>query len=123
MHTSCKNLNLKGNLTKKAKKRNQRLLAELHDTKLQVEETQARNHELEKKQRKFDSEMCGQQAETTQHKIEKDKSVREKEDLQKQLMKLKNDLEQRLAMLTDFSVLFFFGFILSVIICTFIHKI
>ena len=79
----------------KAKKRNQRLLAELHDTKLQVEETQARNHELEKKQRKFDSEMCGQQAETTQHKIEKDKSVREKEDLQKQLMKLKNDLEQR----------------------------
>lgn len=78
-----------------AKKRNQRLLAELHDTKLQVEETQARNHELEKKQRKFDSEMCGQQAETTQHKIEKDKSVREKEDLQKQLMKLKNDVEQK----------------------------
>ena len=39
--------------------------------------------------------MCGQQAETTQHKIEKDKSVREKEDLQKQLMKLKNDLDQK----------------------------
>ena len=48
-----------------------------------MEETQARNHELEKKQRKFDSEMCGQQAETTQHKIDKDKSIREKENLQK----------------------------------------
>ena len=62
-----------------------------------MEETQARNHELEKKQRKFDSEMCGQQAETTQHKIEKDKSMREKETLQAQLHKAKADLEQKSA--------------------------
>jgi len=51
---------------------------------------------LEKKQRKFDSEMCGQQAETTQHKIEKDKSVREKETLQSQLIKAKTDLQQKI---------------------------
>ena len=63
--------------------------------KLQVEETQARNHELEKKQRKFDSEMCGQQAETTQHKIEKDKSVREKESSQTQLVKAETDSQQK----------------------------
>ena len=61
-----------------------------------MEETQARNHELEKKQRKFDSEMCGQQAETTQHKIDKDKSIREKENLQAQLMKMKADLDQKI---------------------------
>ena len=61
-----------------------------------MEETQARNHELEKKQRKFDSEMCGQQAETTQHKIDKDKSIREKENLQAQLMKMKTDLDQKI---------------------------
>ena len=62
---------------------------------LQLEETSARNHELEKKQRKFDSEMCGQQAETTQHKIDKDKSQREKEQLQAQVLKLKNDLDEK----------------------------
>ena len=65
-----------------SKKRQARQLAELHDTKLQLEEVSAKNHELEKKQRKFDSEMCGQQAETAQHKIDKDKSQREKENLQ-----------------------------------------
>ena len=65
-----------------SKKRQARQLAELHDTKLQLEEVSAKNHELEKKQRKFDSEMYGQQAETAQHKIDKDKSQREKENLQ-----------------------------------------
>ena len=39
--------------------------------------------------------MCGQQAETTQHKIDKDKSQREKEQLQAQILKLKNELEEK----------------------------
>ena len=39
--------------------------------------------------------MCGQQAETTQHKIDKDKSQREKEQLQAQVLKLKNDLDEK----------------------------
>ena len=50
---------------------------------------------MEKKQRKFDSETIGQQLETTQYKIEKDKSVREKESLQAQLVKAKADLQQK----------------------------
>jgi len=39
--------------------------------------------------------MCGQQAETTQHKIDKDKSQREKEQLQATILKLKNDLDEK----------------------------
>ena len=39
--------------------------------------------------------MCGQQAETTQHKIDKDKSQREKEQLQAHILKLKNELEEK----------------------------
>ncbi|KAG5843489.1 hypothetical protein ANANG_G00151470 [Anguilla anguilla] len=40
------------------KKKCQRLTAELQDTKLHLESQQTRNHDLEKKQRKFDSELA-----------------------------------------------------------------
>jgi hypothetical protein len=39
--------------------------------------------------------MCGQQAETTQHKVDKDKVAREKEQLQAQIIKLKNELDEK----------------------------
>merc|ERR1712157_199997 len=44
------------------KKKSQRLLGELNDSKIQLDEILSRNHELEKKQRQFDSQSFAAQA-------------------------------------------------------------
>ncbi|PSN42313.1 hypothetical protein C0J52_11149 [Blattella germanica] len=61
------------------KRKVQKLTAETNDLRLLLEEQNSRNHLLEKKQRKFDSELQLMQDELRQEKQQKDRISREKE--------------------------------------------
>jgi len=61
-----------------SKKKVLRLHSELGDTKIALEETSAKNHELDKKQRRFDSEQLSLQADVTELRNAKDRLQREK---------------------------------------------
>ncbi|KAG8450460.1 hypothetical protein GDO86_002932 [Hymenochirus boettgeri] len=77
------------------KKKCQRLTAELQDTKLHLEGHQGRNHDLEKKQRKFDSELAQAQEEAQREKILKEKLSREKDILTSEVFSLRQQLEEK----------------------------
>ncbi|CAO2644319.1 Unconventional myosin-XVIIIa [Lemmus lemmus] len=77
------------------KKKCQRLTAELQDTKLHLEGQQVRNHELEKKQRRFDSELSQAQEETQREKLQREKLQREKDALLAEAFSLKQQLEEK----------------------------
>ncbi|CAG6007021.1 unnamed protein product, partial [Menidia menidia] len=77
------------------KKKNQRLTAELQDTKLHLEGQQSRNHDLEKKQRKFDSDLSDAQEEVLREKSLKDKLIREKDLLSTEIFSIRQQLEIR----------------------------
>lgn len=77
------------------KKKCQRLTAELQDTKLHLEGQQVRNHELEKKQRRFDSELSQAQEETQREKLQREKLQREKDMLLAEAFGLKQQLEEK----------------------------
>ncbi|XP_053562144.1 unconventional myosin-XVIIIa isoform X3 [Bombina bombina] len=77
------------------KKKCQRLTAELQDTKLHLEGHQGRNHDLEKKQRRFDSELAQAQEEAQREKILKEKLSREKDVLTSELFSLRQQLEDK----------------------------
>ncbi|XP_043910377.1 unconventional myosin-XVIIIa isoform X3 [Protopterus annectens] len=77
------------------KKKCQRLTAELQDTKLHLEGQQGRNHELEKKQRKFDSELSQAQDEVHREKLQREKLSREKDTLTSEVFTLKQQLEEK----------------------------
>ncbi|XP_076296929.1 unconventional myosin-XVIIIa isoform X5 [Lasioglossum baleicum] len=61
------------------KRRVQKLNGEMHDVRLLLEEQTARNNLLEKKQRKFDSEMQNLLNDIRQEKAQREKLAREKE--------------------------------------------
>ncbi|XP_040901563.1 unconventional myosin-XVIIIa isoform X4 [Toxotes jaculatrix] len=77
------------------KKKTQRLTAELQDTKLHLEGQQARNHDLEKKQRKFDSELSAAQEEVQREKSLREKLAREKDMLTGEAFSLRQQLEDK----------------------------
>nr|XP_046171102.1 unconventional myosin-XVIIIa-like isoform X12 [Oncorhynchus gorbuscha] len=75
------------------KKKCQRLTAELQDTKLHLEGQQSRNHDLEKKQRKFDSEQNQSQEEVQREKNLREKLSREKDMLTGEVFSMRQQLE------------------------------
>ncbi|XP_040497005.1 unconventional myosin-XVIIIa isoform X2 [Ursus maritimus] len=77
------------------KKKSQRLTAELQDTKLHLEGQQVRNHELEKKQRRFDSELSQAHEEAQREKLQREKLQREKDALLAEAFSLKQQLEEK----------------------------
>ncbi|XP_045580630.1 unconventional myosin-XVIIIa isoform X10 [Salmo salar] len=77
------------------KKKCQRLTAELQDTKLHLEGQQSRNHDLEKKQRKFDSEQNLSQDEVQREKNLREKLSREKDMLTGEVFSLRQQLEDK----------------------------
>ncbi|XP_075296119.1 unconventional myosin-XVIIIa isoform X8 [Opisthocomus hoazin] len=77
------------------KKKCQRLAAELQDTKLHLEGQQGRNHDLEKKQRRFDSELSQAHEETQRERLQREKLSREKDVLVAEVFGLKQLLEDK----------------------------
>ncbi|XP_041851013.1 unconventional myosin-XVIIIa-like isoform X6 [Melanotaenia boesemani] len=77
------------------KKKTQRLTAELQDTKLHLEGQQGRNHDLEKKQRKFDSELSVAQEEVQRERSLREKLGREKDILSGEVFSLRQQLEDK----------------------------
>ncbi|XP_058019822.1 unconventional myosin-XVIIIa [Ahaetulla prasina] len=77
------------------KKKCQRLTAELQDTKLHLEGQQGRNHELEKKQRRFDGELSQAHEEAQREKLGREKLAREKDMLIAEVFGLKQQLEEK----------------------------
>ncbi|XP_041437645.1 unconventional myosin-XVIIIa isoform X2 [Xenopus laevis] len=77
------------------KKKCQRLTSELQDTKLHLEGHQGRNHELEKKQRRFDTELAQAQEEAQREKIQREKLSREKDMLTSEVFSLRQQLEEK----------------------------
>ncbi|CAB1348085.1 unnamed protein product [Coregonus sp. 'balchen'] len=77
------------------KKKCQRLTAELQDTKLHLEGQQSRNHDLEKKQRKFDSEQNLSQEEVQREKNIREKLSREKDMLTGEVFSLRQQLQDK----------------------------
>ncbi|XP_060764495.1 unconventional myosin-XVIIIa isoform X4 [Neoarius graeffei] len=78
-----------------AKKKCQRLMAELQDTKLHLENQQSRNHELEKKQRKFDLEQNQAQDEVQRERIQREKLAREKDALTGEVFTVRQQLQDK----------------------------
>ncbi|XP_043975350.1 unconventional myosin-XVIIIa isoform X11 [Gambusia affinis] len=77
------------------KKKNQRLVAELQDTKLHLEGQQSRNHDLEKKQRKFDGELSAAQDEVQRERSLREKLAREKDMQNGEAFSLRQQLEDK----------------------------
>uniref|UniRef100_A0AAY4DS32 Uncharacterized protein n=1 Tax=Denticeps clupeoides TaxID=299321 RepID=A0AAY4DS32_9TELE len=77
------------------KKKCQKLTAELQDTKLHLEGQQSRNHDLEKKQRKFDSEQTQSQEEVQRERSLREKLSREKDMLTGEVFSLRQQLEDK----------------------------
>ncbi|XP_076842778.1 unconventional myosin-XVIIIa isoform X5 [Brachyhypopomus gauderio] len=78
-----------------AKKRSQRTLAELQDTKLHLEGEQSRNHELEKKQRKFDVEQNQSQDEVQRERTQREKLARERDMMTGEIFTLRQQLQDK----------------------------
>ncbi|XP_044077947.1 unconventional myosin-XVIIIa-like isoform X2 [Siniperca chuatsi] len=77
------------------KKKCQKLTAELQDTKLHLEGLQSRNHDLEKKQRKFDLEQNQAQAEVQREKSQREKLAREKDLMTGEMFNLRQQLQDK----------------------------
>ncbi|XP_063058950.1 unconventional myosin-XVIIIa-like [Engraulis encrasicolus] len=77
------------------KKKCQRLGAELQDTRLHLEGQQTRNHDLEKKQRKFDQEQNLTRDEVQREKALREKLGREKDILTGELFTIRQQLEDK----------------------------
>ncbi|KAJ7990677.1 hypothetical protein DPEC_G00302880 [Dallia pectoralis] len=82
-------------MSQQLKKKCQRLTSELQDTKLHLEGQQSRNHDLEKKQRKFDSEQSLSQEEVQRERNLRDKLSREKDMLTGEVFSLRQQLEDK----------------------------
>ncbi|XP_026226851.1 unconventional myosin-XVIIIa-like isoform X5 [Anabas testudineus] len=77
------------------KKKCQKLTAELQDTKLHLEGLQSRNHELEKKQKKFDLEQNQTQTEVQREKTQREKLAREKDIMSGEMFNLRQQLQDK----------------------------
>ncbi|XP_059207858.1 unconventional myosin-XVIIIa-like [Centropristis striata] len=86
------------------KKKCQKLTAELQDTKLHLEGLQSRNHDLEKKQRKFDLEQNQAQAEVQRERSQREKLAREKDIMTGEMFNLRQQLQDKDSELSDVSM-------------------
>uniref|UniRef100_UPI003AAB05E1 unconventional myosin-XVIIIa-like n=1 Tax=Centroberyx gerrardi TaxID=166262 RepID=UPI003AAB05E1 len=77
------------------KKKCQRVTAELQDTKLHLEGQQSRNHELEKKQRKFDLEQNQSQSEVQRERMQREKLARERDIMTGEIFSLRQQLQDK----------------------------
>ncbi|XP_031712842.1 unconventional myosin-XVIIIa-like isoform X1 [Anarrhichthys ocellatus] len=77
------------------KKKCQKLMAELQDTKLHLEGLHSRNHDLEKKQRKFDLEQNQAQAEVQRERSQREKLAREKDLMTGEMFNLRQQLQDK----------------------------
>uniref|UniRef100_A0A3P8Y5C4 Myosin XVIIIAa n=1 Tax=Esox lucius TaxID=8010 RepID=A0A3P8Y5C4_ESOLU len=77
------------------KKKCARMTAELQDTKLHLEGQQSRNHDLEKKQRKFDLELSQAQDEVQREKNLREKLSRERDMMTGELFSLRQQLQDK----------------------------
>ncbi|XP_056299476.1 unconventional myosin-XVIIIa-like isoform X7 [Pseudoliparis swirei] len=77
------------------KKKCQKLTAELQDTKLHLEGLHSRNHDLEKKQRKFDLEQNQAQAEVQRERSQREKLAREKDLMTGEMFNLRQQLQDK----------------------------
>ncbi|XP_031428134.1 unconventional myosin-XVIIIa-like isoform X2 [Clupea harengus] len=77
------------------KKKCQRLGAELQDTKLHLEGQQSRNHDLEKKQRKFDLEQSQTHDEAQRERSLRERLSREKDMMTGEVFSLRQQLEDK----------------------------
>ncbi|XP_074528789.1 unconventional myosin-XVIIIa-like [Halichoeres trimaculatus] len=77
------------------KKKCQKLTAELQDTKLHLEGLQSRNHDLEKKQRKFDLEQNQAQAEVQRERGQRERLAREKDIMTGEIFNLRQQLQDK----------------------------
>uniref|UniRef100_T1J6E8 Myosin motor domain-containing protein n=1 Tax=Strigamia maritima TaxID=126957 RepID=T1J6E8_STRMM len=75
------------------KRKVQRINAEMNDMKLLLDEHMTRNAMLEKKQRKFDSDLSAAHDEVRQERIFKEKLTREKELIQNQKYTMEQELQ------------------------------
>ncbi|KAI2659635.1 Unconventional myosin-XVIIIa [Labeo rohita] len=78
------------------KKKCQRLAAELQDTKLHLENQEGRNHELERKQRKFDVEKNQFHEELQKERNQREKLGRERDMLTGEVFTIRQQLQVRL---------------------------
>ncbi|XP_030009272.1 unconventional myosin-XVIIIa-like isoform X4 [Sphaeramia orbicularis] len=77
------------------KKKCQKMTAELQDTKLHLEGLHSRNHDLEKKQRKFDVEQNQTQAEVQRERGLREKLAREKDIMTGEMFNLRQQLQDK----------------------------
>nr|XP_022343139.1 unconventional myosin-XVIIIa-like isoform X4 [Crassostrea virginica] len=77
-----------------AKKKAQRLAAEMQDTKLHLEEQMSRNNDLERKQRRFDAELNKSQEEVRDERNLREKLQRERDQLASAKLTLEQDLQR-----------------------------
>ncbi|XP_047234694.1 unconventional myosin-XVIIIa-like isoform X5 [Girardinichthys multiradiatus] len=77
------------------KKKWQKMTAELQDTKLHLEGLQSRNHDLEKKQRKFDLEQSQSQDEVQRERSQREKLAREKDIMTGEIFHLRQQLQDK----------------------------
>ncbi|XP_060537758.1 unconventional myosin-XVIIIb-like isoform X3 [Pantherophis guttatus] len=77
------------------KRKCQQLTCELEDTRVLMENQQSRNHELEKKQKKFDLQLAQALGESAFEKSLREKVAQENSGLQFQLGSLRHSLEQK----------------------------
>uniref|UniRef100_A0A671VI07 Myosin XVIIIAa n=1 Tax=Sparus aurata TaxID=8175 RepID=A0A671VI07_SPAAU len=76
------------------KKKCQKMTAELQDTKLHLEGLQSRNHDLEKKQRKFDLEQNQAQAEVQRERSQREKLARDKDLMTGEIFNLRQQIQE-----------------------------
>ncbi|KAM6946319.1 unconventional myosin-XVIIIa-like [Aplochiton taeniatus] len=82
-------------IVQQLKKKCQRLTSELQDTKLHLEGQQSRNHDLEKKQRKFDGEQSQAEEEVQRERALREKLGREKDIMTGEVFGLRQQLEDK----------------------------
>ncbi|OWF52160.1 Unconventional myosin-XVIIIa [Mizuhopecten yessoensis] len=77
-----------------AKKKSSRLATEMQDIKLHLEEQITRNNELERKQRRFDTELSKASDESKDERISREKLQREKDQLTTELYTKDQEIER-----------------------------
>ncbi|XP_077448363.1 unconventional myosin-XVIIIa-like [Stigmatopora argus] len=77
------------------KKKCQKMTGETQDTRRHLEGLQSRNHDLEKKQRKFDHEQNQAQAEVQREKTLREKLVREKDAMVAEIFNIRQQLQEK----------------------------
>lgn len=77
-----------------AKKKSQKLMTEMQDSKLHLEEQTARNNDLERKQRRFDSELHKIQEDLKTERAHKEKLQRERDALATEKYSLEKEVER-----------------------------